>query len=63
MCKTSVTDPLQKCEHCVSKQIIDNVDVAVLSGQHKGVVCISVGAQLAGFEHLLHTRQSTFGTA
>jgi hypothetical protein len=46
----------------VSEQTIDNIDVAVLSGLHKGDVCISAERQLAGFEHLLHVRQSTIGS-
>jgi hypothetical protein len=45
----------------VSEQTIDDVDVAVLSGPLKSVVCLSVDKQLAGFEHALHIRQSTTG--
>jgi hypothetical protein len=46
----------------VSEQTIDDVDVAVLSGPPKGFVKISVGKQLAGFEHALHIGQSTMGS-
>jgi hypothetical protein len=46
----------------VSDQIIDDVDVAVFCGPHKSVVQIHIDSQLAGFEHLLHIRQSTMGS-
>jgi heme-binding NEAT domain protein len=46
----------------VSEQTIDDFDVAVLSGPHKGAVHISVDRQLAGFEHALHIRQSTMSS-
>mgnify|MGYP006375040457 CR=1 FL=1 len=49
-------------EHRVSKQTIDNVDVAVLSGTKQSVVLISVALQLARCEHLLHKLQSTIGS-
>jgi hypothetical protein len=45
----------------MSEQRIDDVDVAVHSGSHKGVVETLVDRQLARFEHLLHSRQSTMG--
>jgi hypothetical protein len=45
----------------VSEQTIDNVDVAVVSGPHKGFVEISAATQLVGFEHALHIGQSTMG--
>jgi hypothetical protein len=54
----------RRIEHRVSKQTIDDVDVAVLSGLDKGAVYISVSVdkQLARFEGLLHVRQSTMGS-
>jgi hypothetical protein len=52
----------RRIEHCVSEQTIDDVDVAVLSGPHKGFVETSVDRQHAGFEHALHNRQSTMGS-
>jgi len=42
----------------VSQQIIDDVDVAVLSGPHKSVVQIYIHID----EHALHIRQSTMGS-
>jgi hypothetical protein len=43
---------------------IDDVDVTVLSGPHKGAVHISVDVDkhLAGFNHLLHKRQLTIAS-
>jgi hypothetical protein len=46
----------------MSEQIIDDPDVAVLSGLYKGVVCRAFDTELAGFEHALHIRQSTVGS-
>jgi hypothetical protein len=46
----------------VSEQTIDDVDMAVLSGLHNGVVYVSADKQLAGFEHALHIRQATMGS-
>jgi hypothetical protein len=52
----------RRIEHRVSQQTIDDVDVAVRSGPHKGDVCISIGTQLARFEHTPHKHQSTVGS-
>jgi hypothetical protein len=53
----------RRIEHRVSsEQIIDDVDVAVCSGPHKGDVCFSVDLHLARVEHLLQKRQSTKGS-
>jgi hypothetical protein len=48
----------------VSEQIIDDVDVAVLSGLRKGFVLISVATQVVRVEHehAVHNRQSTMGS-
>jgi hypothetical protein len=46
----------------VSEQTIDDIDVAVLSGPHKGDVCVSVDKHLAGLEHPEHIRQFTTGS-
>jgi hypothetical protein len=52
---------LERIEHRVSEQIIDDGDVAVLDGAHQGDEFLSLEKNLAGFEHALHIRQSTMG--
>jgi hypothetical protein len=51
----------RRIEYRVPEQIIDNRSVAVLDGAHQGDEFLSFEKNLAGFEHLLHNRQSTTG--
>ena len=46
----------------MSEKIIDDVDVAVLNGAHQGDEFLSLEKNIAGFEHVLHIRQSTMGS-